>query len=227
VFSFAVIPPFYRSWLAYAVYLVIVIGLLFVLRYYRLKKFEAEKQKILEKKQQEIAERKKKFEEQQVLAQQHIDKLTKEKLEQSLVHKSRELANSTINILHKNEILQGLKSEMQKLYLEKDLKKRDTKIYSLIRLIDSEINTTKDWEVFDMNFNELHEDFINKLRHTFSNLNQNDIRLCTFLKMNKSTKEIATLMNMSIRGVETSRYRLRKKMNIPREENLYDIVQNL
>jgi FixJ family two-component response regulator len=93
-----------------------------------------------------------------------------------------------------------------------------------MRTIDSEISSKKDLEIFDLNFTAVHEDFIKILKERFPSLNQNDLRLCTFLKMNKTTKEIASLMNMSIRGVETSRYRLRKKMGLDKDGNLYDII---
>jgi AraC family chitin signaling transcriptional activator len=116
---------------------------------------------------------------------------------------------------------------MQDLYLEKNLQKRDLNIKRLIHVIDNEISTKKDLEVFDTNFNAVHEEFIRNLKKRFPKLNQNDHRLCTFIKMNKSTKEIATLLNMSIRGVETSRYRLRKKMGLDSNSNLYDTISDI
>jgi DNA-binding CsgD family transcriptional regulator len=116
---------------------------------------------------------------------------------------------------------------MQDLYLEKNLGKRDFKIKRLIQVIENEISTKKDLEVFDSNFNAVHEEFIKNLKEKYPQLNQNDHRLCTFIKMNKSTKEIATFLNMSIRGVETSRYRLRKKMNLSSDGNLYDIISDI
>jgi DNA-binding CsgD family transcriptional regulator len=189
-----------------------------------MKQLEREKKKIEEKKQLEIEQKKKRFEEEQLKAEQKITELEYEKLQQDLVYKTKELSNSMINILHKNEIFLEFKTEMEKLFMEKNIAKRDKSIQKLIRTIDSEISSKRDLELFDLNFSAVHEDFIKKLKEKFPNLNQNDLRLCTFLKMNKTTKEIATLMNMSVRGVETSRYRLRKKMGLDRDGNLYDII---
>lgn len=226
-FTFAVKPPYYRSTFAYIVYGVLLLVILFVLRFFRNKRIELEKQKIEEKKHREMEEKKKHYEEESLKSKQRITELVNEKLEQELVYKSKELSNSTFNILRKNKIMQGLKVEMQQLYLEKNLKKRDLKILGLMKLIENEINTKKDWKIFDSNFQAVHDDFIHNLQKKYPGLNQSDIRLCTFLKMNKTTKEIATLMNMSIRGVETSRYRLRKKMGLSRGENLFETILSL
>lgn len=135
-------------------------------------------------------------------SQQKIVELQNEKLEKDLLLKSKELSNSTYNILQKNIILQELKKEMEQMYHEKDIHSRDKKIKRLIKLIGNEINTEQDWEVFDMHFNAVHEDFIEKLRKRYPDLTQNDERFCIFIKMNNTTKEIASFMNLSTRGLK-------------------------
>jgi DNA-binding CsgD family transcriptional regulator len=226
-FTFEITPPYYRSTLAYIVYLVLLSILIIILRKLRIRQIEMEKKKVEEKKQLEIEQKKKQYEEEQLKAQQKIMELEYEKIQQDLLYKTKELSNSTLNILHKNEILLEFKEEMQKLYMEKNISKRDRIIHILMRTIDSEMSSKRDLEIFDLNFSAVHEDFIKILKERFPSLNQNDLRLCTFLKMNKTTKEIASLMNMSIRGVETSRYRLRKKMGLDRDGNLYDIITEI
>ena len=73
----------------------------------------------------------------------------------------------------------------------------------------------------------MHQDFINRLKNTHPDLSPREIRLCAYLRMNLSTKEIAPLLNISIRGVEIGRYRLRKKLNLDREDNLIDYLMKL
>lgn len=226
-FTFQVMPPPYRSVYAFLLYLVLLALLILLGIRYRDRKVEQERMKIEAEKLHELEEKKKKYEEEQLKSKQRITELVNDRLHQDLKHKSKELSNSMINILHKNEILLNLKQEMQDLYLEKNLNKRDFKIKKLINVIDREISTKKDLEVFDSNFNAVHEEFIKNLKEMYPSLNQNDHRLCTFIKMNKTTKEIATFLNLSIRGVETSRYRLRKKMNLDSDENLYDIISSI
>jgi FixJ family two-component response regulator len=82
----------------------------------------------------------------------------------------------------------------------------------------------EDWEQFSQYFDQVHEDFLKRLREAYPQLTPKDQRLCTYLKMNLSTKEIAPLLNISVRGVEISRYRLRKKMELPTEINLNEFM---
>ncbi len=226
-FAFQVKPPVYRSVTAYITYIVLLVLIVLIISNLRTKKIEKEKLKIENRKQQELEDKRKKYEEGQMKSKQRITELLNEKLQQDLRHKSGELSNSMINILHKNEIMLNLKKEMQNLYMEKNLEHRDLNIKKLIRMIENEISTKKDLEVFDANFNAVHEEFLKNLKDKYPALNQNDHRMCTFIKMNKSTKEIATFLNLSIRGVETSRYRLRKKMNLEGDDNLYDIISSI
>ncbi|MCE2771495.1 MAG: LuxR C-terminal-related transcriptional regulator, partial [Saprospiraceae bacterium] len=82
----------------------------------------------------------------------------------------------------------------------------------------------KDWQIFESNFNEVHEIFFKKLKHQFPDLTPGDLKLAAYLKMNLSSKEIAPLLNISIRGVENKRYRLRKKMNLEEDDNLTNFM---
>ena len=77
---------------------------------------------------------------------------------------------------------------------------------------------------FAQHFDKVHSDFIVKLKEKHSNISNNELKLCAYLRMNLSTKEIAQLMNISVRGVEISRYRLRKKLNLATDTNLFDYL---
>ena len=82
------------------------------------------------------------------------------------------------------------------------------------------MNDSEDWKRFEVNFKELHEDFFERLLKEFPKLTPKDLKLCAYLKMNLSSKEIAPLMGISLRGVEIHRYRLRKKLQIETSEYL-------
>lgn len=75
-----------------------------------------------------------------------------------------------------------------------------------------------------MHFNELNRDFFIRLKDEYPSLTPKDLKLCAYLKMNLSTKEIATLLNVSVRGVEASRYRLRKKMDLSSDKNITELM---
>lgn len=77
---------------------------------------------------------------------------------------------------------------------------------------------------FEDEFDLVHNDFMKKLRSRYPDLSNNEVLLCAYIKMNLSTKEIAPLMNISVRGMETMRYRIRKKFNLEREESLQEFL---
>jgi FixJ family two-component response regulator len=86
------------------------------------------------------------------------------------------------------------------------------------------MTSDEDWKTFETHFDQAHQDFINRLKSTYPHLTQSDLKLCAYLRLNISSKEIAHLLNISLRGVEVRRYRLRKRINISTEENLYEFL---
>ena len=141
-----------------------------------------------------------------------------------MIHRDKELANQTMDLIHKNKFLSKIREDLEKI---KDLSSDDVikmKISSMINKISKDVDHDKQWEVFETAFDEVHEDFLNRLKTRFPTLTPKELRLCAFLRLNISTKEIAPLMNISIRGVEICRYRVRKKLNIDRDTNLTSMI---
>jgi hypothetical protein len=122
-------------------------------------------------------------------------------------------------LIRKNELLSQIKEEVESKVKEKS--------DSIVRLIDKNISTSHDWKVFETNFNQVHESFLKKLQHDYPVLSHGDLKLAAYLRMNLSTKEIAQLLNITIRSVELKRYRLRKKLDISSDENLNDLMMRL
>mgnify|MGYP000488733676 CR=1 FL=1 len=227
-FSFVIRPPFYRSIPAYFLYgSLFIAGIILAFHFIRQQKRQ-EREAMEAEKIKELREREEQFEREQAESWQRIINLENEKLQQEVKHKAKELSNSTLNLLHKNEVLQNIKSELQHLLPPgQQANGRASDIKKLIKTINNELNAGQDWEVFDNNLNAVHDEFVTRLKSLYPSLTPNDIRLCIFLRMNKSTKEIATLMNLSIRGVESSRYRLRKKLGINKDKSLTDVIMNV
>jgi DNA-binding CsgD family transcriptional regulator len=94
----------------------------------------------------------------------------------------------------------------------------------MVRKIDREIDSEMQWEVFEKHFESVHEEFLKRLKATYPDLTPRELKLCAYLRLNISSKEIATLMNISTRGVEISRYRLRKKLLLEHDTNLTDFI---
>ncbi|MEZ5195221.1 MAG: LuxR C-terminal-related transcriptional regulator [Bacteroidales bacterium] len=127
-------------------------------------------------------------------------------------------------MIQKNKLLTKIKSDLKKISLAKMDDESKNSIHSLSKKINRELDTEKQWEVFETHFENVHEAFLKRLKTQFPELSPRELKLCAYLRMNISSKEIAVLMNISTRGVEISRYRLRKKLSLERNENLTDFI---
>ncbi len=226
-FYFSIHPPVYRSSVAYVVYVILLLGFTGLLLRFYLRRIE--RVRTQEKTRQLNAFRQKEefLQEKKAAAEKEVIQLRNEKLVSEMKYRNKELVNSTYHLIQKNKFLNALKVELSKLsksakseFVEKELRK-------ISRKIDRDIHNERNWEVFERYFDEVHQEFLNRLKERHPGLSPGELRLCAYLRMNISTKEIAPLMNISVRGVEISRYRLRKKLNIPRDANLAAYIMSI
>ena len=224
VMSFRVLPPFYRSVAAYTLYMLVVFIIILIIIYWVKKRFararlrdEAHRQEVFRKKEERMQR-------EGLVAEKEIIRMRNDKLREGIKQKDKELANSTMQMLHKNELLISLRDELKKLaeLTGEDSNKHD--VIRLVRGINKEIDNEKQWHVFETHFESVHEEFLNRIKSAYPQLTPRELKLCAYLRMNISSKEISVLMNISTRGVEISRYRLRKKLAITRETNLTDFI---
>jgi len=223
-FSFRISPPWYASVAAKTVYfMLLLLALGWGFKRQR-SKFEQEKNALEISFQQESAEQ------QRIVAEneQEITRLRAEKLESEVLHKNQELALATMHLVQKGEILTTLQAELEKA-LEKKPSSQTLQedIRRIIRTMQFDTQLDEDWEHFAIHFDSVHGDFLKRLRERYPQTSPNDLRLCAYLRMNLSTKEIANLLNISVRGVEGSRYRLRKKLGLPGDANLVEIMMEV
>lgn len=144
--------------------------------------------------------------------------LEKNKLNQDLEHKKKELVSNLMYLMEKNEFITSISKKLIKL---KPDAKKDNK--DLIQQIINEIrhnSSNKMWEEFELRFTEVHTRFYKELLKTHSDLTPNEVKICAFLRLNMSTKEISAITHQSIKSINMARFRLRKKLQIEREENL-------
>lgn len=152
--------------------------------------------------------------------------LRNEKLQDEISFKSQELANSTMLIIKKNEFLLELKRVLKSQKNQLESRFPDKYYQDLVKKIDDNIASHDDWKTFETNFERAHEEFIKKLKTNYPKLTPGDLRLCAYLRINLSSKEIAPLLGVSVRGVENHRYRLRKKMGLDIDVNLNEVMMN-
>ncbi len=222
-YSFTILPPWYRSLWAYGLYTIIVVTVAFLL-YKRLQqKFHHQRQEYLQKQQQLKYLHQLELEQ----SEKEIVNLKNEKLQSQIDHKNSELASIAMHLVQKGEILAKIKEELVKLNKNAANKEVTNNIKKIVKTISEDDKMNEDWEHFASHFNNVHSDFLVALKEKFPILNAHDLKLCAYLRMNLTSKEIAQLMNISLRGVEISRYRLRKKLQISTETNLFDYLLNI
>lgn len=142
-------------------------------------------------------------------------------LELELQTKSSEVAGKSLSIAKQSEMIENIQRILE---TEKDFNKLKSEIKKVIKI--NEVYK-HEWEIFETNLNQIHNEFITKLSKRYPQLTSKDIKLCVYLKMNLSSKEIAPLMNISFRGVELHRYRLRKKLNLTQDDNLSNFLLSM
>jgi len=170
----------------------------------------------------QIADEKRKAEKE--YSEKEIMKLQYDKLQGEISHKNMQLADSTLSIIRKNEVLIEIKTELEKQKEELGPRYPARYLQRLTTLIDKNISNDNDWEIFEALFDQAHENFFKRLKQSFPDLTQSDLKLCAYLKLNLSSKEIAPLLNISIRGVEIRRYRLRKRLSLTSDDNLVEYI---
>jgi tetratricopeptide (TPR) repeat protein len=151
------------------------------------------------------------------------NKRQKEQYQKELDLKDRELASITMHILHKNEMLNQFREKLSEIVPDEKGKKYYKEITSLI---DQTVHLDKDWENFALHFEKVHPEFFEKLQAKFPSLTKKELKQCAYLRINLSTKEIATLLNITVRGVEKARSRIKVKMDLDKDTDLYDYLRN-
>ncbi|MBO4813928.1 MAG: hypothetical protein J5523_03115 [Muribaculaceae bacterium] len=225
-----ILPAWYETWWAYFVYAILAFAALRYFVKYLIRRSQRELQRIKIEKERQLREQETLFQIEEEKKEKELVKLRNEQLVVDLKHKSSQLADSTMNLVRKNDMLQELDLQMQELsgIIGKDTPKSSINkmIKDVRRSIQRNIKEDENWEKFEENFNLVYDNFMKKLTEQFPDLKANDKKLCAYLRMGLSSKEMASLLNTTLRSIETARYRLRKKLNLKQGQNLTSFIQN-
>lgn len=227
-YSFTILPPWYQSWWARLIYILSGIGLLYLVLKLQQKRHQREQRKKLLQQKRDHEEKQRNLKLLHELEVQENEKkiiqLNADKLQIELDHKNQELASSAMSLVRRMEVMGKLKEDLQAYKSIDNQQKSIKEFQKIIRTIDKEIDHQQEWEQFAIHFDKVHNNFLQHLKAAYPALSGNDLKLCAYLKLNISTKEIAQLMNISVRGVETARFRLRKKLSLSGDTNLTDFL---
>lgn len=210
--SINVLPPWYNTIWAWFGYIILIWLIAQSVLRYNLKNLHNEEQSRVEAQRQ--------------AEQQRMQELKSQMLETELQNKNNELTLQTTALVKRNQSIQALLEELDK--QKETLGERyPNKLYSKMKsLLEETLNDQADWVLFESYFNSAHQNFTERLRQKFDDITAGDLRICCLLRMNMSTKEIASLLNVSVRAIELRRYRLRKRLGLEGDTNLIDFLIN-
>ena len=150
-------------------------------------------------------------------------RLRSQELQQELHYKNKELTSYTLNFVQKNKLMDELSDSLRELSEQEHpgLKK---KLRAMQRLLQQNSSIDREWKDFKRHFENVHQDFFRLLKERCPDLTNNELKLCALLKLNLNLKEVAAILGIAPESVKTARYRLRKKFDLSREENLLDYI---
>lgn len=216
VYSFTIKKPWYATNFALVLYMVLLVYIfLYINKLYK-NYYQKQREKLIE-------ENNLLLEIKELENEQQLMKIRNEQLSQDVDAKNKELAVSTMSLIKKDELLSVIKEDLKKSSDENSSRS----IKSVISTITRNISEEDTWNVFKEAFDTADKDFLKKVKAAHSSLTPNDLRLCAYLRLNLSSKEIAPLLNISVRSVEIKRYRLRKKMDLSHEQGLVEYILSI
>lgn len=212
-YSFKVLPAWYQSYWTYFAYVLLAAGAVYLILRWQQNKHQKEQERLKYLHQLELEHNEK-----------EIIKLKNEKLEADVNFKNKELATTTMHLVQRGKVLAKIKDELAELGKSHNIQDNSPDIKRVMRLLNEVERNDADWDQFAIHFDHVHSNFLTILKEKFPDLTPNELKLCAYLKMNLSSKEMAQLMSITIRAVEVSRYRLRKKLKIASDVNLFDFL---
>ena len=195
--KFEVSKPWYISNLMLTFYLVCLLGFSFLINNSYLNYYKKQKARL-------VAINQKKIDLVNLKNKEQIMRLKNESLQENIENKNRELAIATMASIKRNQFLIRIIDDLENA-------KNEGSVFQVIQTIKRNLKNNDDWEFFEQAFNNSDKDFLKTVKAKNPNLTNNDLKLCAYLRLNLSSKEIAPLLNISTRSVEIKRYRLRKK----------------
>lgn len=220
--------------LAVAVPLLVILIVLVVLLWRRMRTDRAKNKLISEQQQQLLIyeQQEREREQQEMLRKQEALKRKQEEMAQrqeemslELDHKNRQLTSYTLDLAAVNEFHQHVSASLSALREKKlSAAEADNELKDLILSLQH-FNDKPLGDDFRVYFDEVHPGFLMRLSQQFSALSKADLRLCAYLHLGMTTKEIAALTFKEVRSVESARNRLRKKLNLPPETNLAQFLE--
>ncbi|MBT2563381.1 transcriptional regulator [Pedobacter sp. ISL-68] len=215
-YTFVVLPAWYNTIWMRIFYLILVVLLIRLIIKWQKRKHIKEQERMSYLHQLELDRNEK-----------EIVRLQNEKLEADVNYKNKELSTMTMHLVQRGKVLAKIKEVISAVIKNHDINESSPSFRHLIRLIRDVEKKDQELDHLSVHFNHVNTEFFNKLKDLYPDLSQNDLKFCAYLSMNLSSKEMAQLMNVTIKAIEVGRYRLRKKLQLKPETNLYEFLINI
>lgn len=227
VYYFTILPKWYQTYAAYVAYA--VLSVLLIVAALKLISKRVERQHRRAREEEQRTKKMLEMEVERLKLQRDKEQITQDKqhLEEDVLMKSKELANYTMLLLKKKEIFGEITSDLKELREYSRNEESRKKIFEIFQKLNQHKIGDEYMEVFDVNFEKVHHNFFEKLKKLNPTLTKRELRLCAFVKMDLTNKEISPLLNISLRGVENARYRVRKKLNVAHEDNFVAYLEKV
>lgn len=225
--NFKISPPWYRHFLAYLFYFVLVLAGIYIISNRIQSKIRKNKYYETIEQRRLYLEKESRIRHEQHELEKEIEKLKSDKLQIKILAKDKELVNNSLQVVKKNKILNGIIHKLKDIdtnILDDSTKFEFNKLH---KSIVKEVNTDKSWKDLEKHIKNVHFEFLKRLKEKYPTISPRELDLSTYLLMNMSTKEIAEIMNISSGGVELARYRLRKKLGLNKKENLIGFLMSI
>lgn len=219
-FTFTISPPWYRHFLAYLFYIIILTTIIYYIRIRIKAKIRKNKYYQTIEQRRLYLEKESKIRQEQFDLEKEIEILQNEKLKVKILAKDKELVTNSLQIAKKNKILNGIIQKLKDINVDALDESTKFQLSKLNKSIVKEVNADHSWKDLEKHIKNVHYDFLKRLKELCPTISPRELDLSTYLLMNMSTKEIAEIMNISNGGVELARYRLRKKLGLNNKENL-------
>lgn len=225
--SFTISPPWYRHFLAFMLYFILlIITIYFISNRIKMKIRKNKYYETIEQRRLYL-EKESKIRQEQYDLEKEIEKLKNDKLQIKILAKDKELVNNSLQVVKKNKILNGIIHKLKEIDIDALDDSTKFQVSKLNKSIVKEVNTDKSWKDLEKHIKNVHFEFLKRLKEKYPTISPRELDLSTYLLMNMSTKEIAEIMNISGGGVELARYRLRKKLGLNKKENLIGFLMSI
>ena len=219
-YKFSVAPYWYETVWARLLFVILAAAFLTGIIIFQEKRLVKHRQKLLEEQEEKLRQQK-------LINERRIIEIRNENLQSEIKNKSQQLSNVAINVVRKNEILQEIRDELQQVKQELGQQLPNIHYQKLLNSIERNVAGKDDWVLFEENFNEVHDEFFKKLKNICPSISPSELRLAACLRMNLSSKEMAPVLGISVRGIEIKRYRLRKKLELENDSNLTEYMMDV